>query len=267
MKCALFCFVAVYAQCALVLNFVLKIGLVDHKTRAKRKKEMNMEHPLNALVTGGTLRAAINTGNKALVQYDGGQLSGVSPALAQRLADHLGVELEPVIYAGAGKVFADAHADKWDVAFLAIDEMRAKEISFTQAYHTIEATYAVRADATFASVSDIDRAGVRVLASTGSAYDMYLQAGLKSAALEHSGTPPESFAEFQAGRCDAVAGVRASLIGSFGDDPAFRILPDVLARVSQAMVLPMPDNPLIGALDAFVAEAIAEGFVAKHLDF
>lgn len=224
-----------------------------------------MKHALNAILKGGTLRAAINTGNKALVQYDEGKLSGVSPALAQRLADQLGVRLEPVIYAGAGKVFADSNADKWDVGFLAIDAMRAKEISFTQAYHTIEATFVVRAEAPFESVLDIDREGVSVLASTGSAYDMYLQGALKNATLEHVSTPPESFAAFRTGRCDAVAGVRASLIGYYGGDTAFRILPDVLTQVSQAMVLPRPNHPLIGALDAFVAEAIAEGFVAKHI--
>lgn len=224
-----------------------------------------MNHALKAIVKGGTLRAAINTGNKALVQFDAGRLSGVSPALARRLADHLGVKMDPIIYAGAGKVFADAGADKWDVGFLAIDPMRAKAISFTKAYHTIEATFAVRADAPLQSVSDADCEGVRILASTGSAYDMYLQSGLINATLEHASTPPESFEEFRGGRCDLVAGVRASLEGYFGDDPAFRILPDVLTQVSQAMVLPKPDNPLISALDAFLADAIADGFVAMHL--
>ena len=56
-----------------------------------------MNHALKAIVKGGTLRAAINTGNKALVQFDAGRLSGVSPALARRLADHLGVKMDPII--------------------------------------------------------------------------------------------------------------------------------------------------------------------------
>jgi polar amino acid transport system substrate-binding protein len=94
---------------------------------------------------------------------------------------------------------------------------------------------------------------------------MHLQKSLKHAALEHSGTPPESFEEFRNGRCDLVAGVRASLEGYFGGDPAFRILPDALTQVSQAMVLPEPNNPGIAALDAFVAAAIDDGFVEKHL--
>ncbi|OAN73972.1 hypothetical protein A8B78_17645 [Jannaschia sp. EhC01] len=214
----------------------------------------------------GVLRVAINTGNRALVQTEGGTLTGVSPALARRLAAALNATLEPVIYSGAGKVFADAERDVWDVAFLAIDATRARKVSFTRPYHVIEATYAVRAASPIQDVADVDRAGIQVLTSTGSAYDMHLSANLHHADLAHSGTPPESFAEFREGRGDAVAGVRASLHRAFGGDAAFRILPGVLTRVSQAMVLPGPENARIDALDDFVSAAIDEGFVTQALD-
>lgn len=222
-----------------------------------------MQSEIGKLAHGGVLRVAINTGNRALVQMDGANLIGVSPALARRLAAEIGAEMEPVIYDGAGKVFADAGQDKWDVGFLAIDAKRAKKIAFTRPYVIIEATYAVRDPSDFREVEDVDRAGVNVLTSTGSAYDMHLTEALQHATLERSGTPPESFAEFRDGRCDAVAGVRESLVGFFGDDPKVRILPGLLTSVQQAMVLPDKDDPLIGALDDFVERAIADGFVAS----
>jgi len=217
------------------------------------------------IARGGVLRAAINTGNRALVQTQGKEFTGVSPALARRLADELGARFDPVIYGGAGKVFADAEADVWDVAFLAIDATRARKICFTRPYHVIEATYAVRAGTPIADVDAADRAGVTVLTSAGSAYDMYLTSSLRHAKLERSGTPPESFAEFRSGRGDLVAGVRASLEQFFRDDPGVRILPGVLTRVEQAMVLPGSRNPLIRALDAFLTRAIEDGFVAVEL--
>ena len=223
-----------------------------------------MTPELSAIAAGPKLRVAINTGNRALVQLQDGVLGGVSPALARRLAAALGLEMEVVIYEGAGKVFQDAGKDVWDVAFLAVDALRAKAASFTRPYHTIEATYAVRAGGGIMDVEAVDRAGVTVLTSTGSAYDMHLTANLKNATLERSGTPPDSFAEFRDGRGDVVAGVRASLERFFKDDPAVQILPGVLTKVEQAMVLPGAQNPLIGALDAFVAEAIADGFVARE---
>ena len=220
-----------------------------------------MQAELKTLARDGVLRVAINTGNRALVQQDGSSLTGVSPALAQRLAEEIGARMEPVIYSGAGKVFDDAGADKWDIGFLAIDPMRAEKIAFTQPYIVIEATYAVRSDAAFNDVEDVDGAGVQVLTSTGSAYDMHLTKNLQHATLERSGTPPESFEEFRAGRCDAVAGVRASLEGAFAGSPDIRILSGVLTSVRQAMVLPDNTDPRIAALNDFVSRAIEDGFV------
>ena len=226
---------------------------------------MTQNTDLSALAPNGVLRAAINTGNRALVQGTPGDLRGVSPALAQRLADEIGARLACVVYSGAGKVFADAQADIWDVGFLAVDTLRAEKVSFTTPYHRIEATFAVRRDADISDVQDVDRAGLRVLTSVGSAYDMYLTSHLRHASLERFGTPPESFAAFQQGRCDAVAGVRASLEDSFASDPNVRILPGVLTAVHQAMALPGPSHPLTPALNSFVIRALEQGFVTASL--
>lgn len=224
-----------------------------------------MQDDLKSLAKDGVLRVAINTGNRALVQQQDGVLNGISPALAQRLALQIDARFEPVMYSGAGPVFDDAEKNLWDVAFLAIDAKRAEKIAFTRAYVTIEATYAVRADAPFQDVGSVDGDGVRVLTSYGSAYDMYLSKSLKAATLERFGTPTESFQAFREGRCDAVAGVRASLMRFFDKDARVRILPGVLTKVEQAMALPDRRDPRIVALDRFVGQAIDEGFVAETL--
>lgn len=237
-----------------------------HEAGTQRTGQGDMQQDLAGLAKTGALRAAINTGNRALVQERDGILTGVSPALARRLAAEIGVPLAPVVYAGAGRVFADAGNDAWDVAFLAIDPARAERVSFTRPYHVIEATYAVRADSPLRAPEEADRAGLTVLTSTGSAYELHLSKALRHAALDRTGTPEESFAEFRQGRGDAVAGVRASLERAFGDDPAYRVLAAPLVRVEQAMALPAPDDPRIDALDAFVARAIDSGFVAAELD-
>lgn len=225
-----------------------------------------MSDALNQLTKNGAMRFAINTGNRALVQRDGDALKGISPALADRLSAELGVQMKPIIYDGAGKVFGDADADIWDVAFLAIDPLRAEKIAYTRPYITIEATFAVRAGSAVHDVGDVDRAGHSVLTSIGSAYDLHLTKTLQHARLDRLGTPPESFEAYRAGAWDAVAGVRASLERAFADDPGFRILPGVLTKVEQAMVLPRPDHPATADLDAFVKRALDDGFVAEFLE-
>lgn len=217
---------------------------------------------LASLARDGRLRAAINTGNRALVRVGDGTLGGVSPALARRLADRIGARFDPVVYEGAGKVFADAGRDVWDVAFLAIDGTRAEVVGFTRPYVSIEATYAARPGDRFETIADADRAGVTILVARGAAYDLHLSESLRHARLERAGSPGESFEAFRRGQGDLVAGIRESLEQAFGGDDAVRILPGGFHRVDQAMVLPDRSDPRLAALDAFVAEAIADGFVA-----
>lgn len=224
-----------------------------------------MAQELDSLAKDGVLRAAINTGNRALVQKDGDTLQGISPALARRLASDLGVWMKPVIYDGAGRVFADAGKNKWDVGFLAVDPQRAEKVAFTRPYITIEATFAVREGSSITGIDDVDREGIRLLTSQGSAYDLHLTKTLQRATHDRSGTPPESFELFRNGSWDAVAGVRASLEQAFGSDPDIRILSGVLTKVEQAMALPERDHPLKDALDAFVARALGDGYVASVL--
>lgn len=224
-----------------------------------------MQDDLIGLARNGVLRVAINIGNGALVQERDGTFFGVSPALANRLARRIGATLRPVIYPGAGRVFEDADKDVWDVAFLAIDTKRSEKIAFTRAYVMTEATYAVRSTSGFQDVSAVDSVGTHILTSQGSAYDMHLTAHLKNATLERFGTPEQSFDAFQNGRCDAVAGVRASLMRFFETNSQVRILPGVITKVEQAMVLPDRRDPRIVALDAFVLQAIEDGFVAASL--
>lgn len=219
---------------------------------------------LAALARNGRIRAAINLGNRALVQQGEGGLTGVSPALARRLADEIGAAFEPVIYEGAGAVFADAGRDAWDVAFLAIDQKRAETVAFTRPYVTIEATYAVRADSPVREVEDVDRPGRVVLVAAGSAYDLHLTRTLAHARIERAASPGASFAAFREGAADAVAGVRQSLARAFEGDASVRLLPGAITRIEQAMVLPRGGDPRLAALDEFVARAIADGFVAAE---
>ncbi|AZD61084.1 hypothetical protein C4K18_3111 [Pseudomonas chlororaphis subsp. aurantiaca] len=103
-----------------------------------------MKHDISAvqseLAPSGCLRVAINLGNPVLAQRDEltGHLEGVSVALAKRLAMVLGVPCELTAYDAAGKVFAALENGSWDLAFLAIDPLRAQKIAFSSPYVVIE---------------------------------------------------------------------------------------------------------------------------------
>src|SRR6516162_4208668 len=102
------------------------------------------------LAPTGRLRAAINFGNSVLAQPDpaGGPPRGVSGELARELAQRLGVGIDYVTFDAAGKVFDALKEGLWDIAFLAVDPVRAQGIAFTAPYVVIEGVYLVPKDST-----------------------------------------------------------------------------------------------------------------------
>src|SRR6185312_1448371 len=111
------------------------------------------------LAPNGKLRAAINFGNSVLAQKDpaGGEPRGVSADLARELAKRLGVPIEFVTYEAAGKVFDAVKTGAWDIAFVAIEPVRAAEIEFSAAYVIIEGTYMVPKDSPLKTIADVDK--------------------------------------------------------------------------------------------------------------
>lgn len=86
-----------------------------------------------------------------------GEPHGVSVALAKSLAEELGVGLELRTYDAAGKVFAALEEDAWTLAFLAIEPVRAAQISFSEPYVLIEGTYLVKAESPYSKIEDLDQ--------------------------------------------------------------------------------------------------------------
>src|SRR5258707_12457582 len=78
------------------------------------------------LAPTGKLRAAINFGNGVLASRDPatGEARGVSVDLSRELAQRLGVPLEIVPYAAAGRVVEAVKTRAWDVGYVAIDPLR-----------------------------------------------------------------------------------------------------------------------------------------------
>jgi len=221
-----------------------------------------------ALAPSGTLRAAINLGNPVLAQRSssGGEPRGVSAELARALAQRLGVPVRFVIFDEAGQVAAAATKDTWDVAFLAIDPVRAATIAYTAPYVLIEGVYAVPAASPLDSVAAVDRPGVRICVAEHSAYDLYLTRALKQAELVRLTNGAKSEAEFLAGNCEAIAGVKQPVQGLVQAHPGLRLLPGRFMAIQQAMAVPKAHEAGLGLVRAFVEEAKASGLVRKALD-
>ena len=216
----------------------------------------------------GKLRAALNLGNSVLVQKDAsGEVRGVTVDLARELAKRLGVPLEFTQFEAAGKVFEALKTGTWDIAFLAVEPVRAAEIDFTAPYVIIEGTYMVLKDSPLKAVADVDRPGVRIAVGRGSAYDLYLTRTLKNAELVRAATGGgrAMIDLFFAEKLEVAAGVKQPLVAYAKTDSNVRVMDGRFMEIQQAMGTPKGREAAAKYLRGFVEEMKASGFVAEAL--
>ncbi len=224
---------------------------------------------MQQLAPSGKLRAAINLGNSVLAQTDpaSGALKGVTPDLAHELGRRLGVAVELISYGAAGKVFDAAGTGAWDIAFVAIEPVRAAVIEFTAPYVIIEGTYMVPKDSGLKQIADVDRPGVRIAVGPKAAYDLYLTRTLKHATLVRAATGGGTamIDLFVKDKLDAAAGVKQPLVAYAKDHPEVRVMDGHFMEIQQAMGTPKGRTAGAAYLRAFVEEMKASGFVADAL--
>jgi polar amino acid transport system substrate-binding protein len=223
---------------------------------------------LRDLAPTGKLRAAINFGNAVLAQKGpAGEPKGITPDLAAELGRRLGVAVAFVPYDAAGKVFEGAKANAWDIAFIAIEPVRAAEIEFTAPYVIIEGTYMVPENSPLKEIADVDKPGVRIAVALNSAYDLYLTRTVKNATVVRAkvGGGRAMIELFVNDKLEVAAGVRQQLEAYAKGRTDVRIMDGRFMEIQQAMGT--PKGRLAGAayLRAFVEDAKAKGFVADAI--
>jgi len=219
---------------------------------------------LHQLAPDGVLRAAINFGNPVLAQRGpAGEPQGVSVALAEALAEELGVELQLITYDAAGKVFAALAEDVWRVAFLAIEPVREQEIAFSAPYVAIKGTCLVAADSAITRVAQLDAPGRRIAVGQGAAYDLYLSRTLQHAELVRAPTSAAAVDWFIEQGLDAAAGVRDFLLGKVSAQ--WRLVEDDFMTIRQAMAVPVAHAAAAAFVKSFVERQKESGGVKRGL--
>lgn len=214
----------------------------------------------------GRLRAAINFGNPILASRGAaGEPQGVSVDLAREAARRLGVPIELVLFNSAGSVVDAVKANRVDLAFVAIDPVRAADMEYTAPYVVIEGSYLVRNDSALQRNEDVDRAGTRLVVGLGSAYDLFLTRSIKNATLVRAPTSPAVTDMFLAQRLDVAAGVKQQLEMDAQRVGGVRLLPGRFMVIEQSMGVPKGRLAAQAWLKGFVEEMKASGFVKASL--
>jgi polar amino acid transport system substrate-binding protein len=220
------------------------------------------------LAPSGTLRAGINYGNPLFTVRDAktGEGSGIAVDLAREFARRLGVPVELVPFNSGGQLTAGLAVGGWDMAVLAFEPARAKEIDYSAPFAETDATYLVRASSPWRTAADVDQKGVRIAVSAKGGNDLYLSRTLKNATLVHASSPEGAFKLFAAQKADAYANLKPGLLDNADQLPGSRVVDGRYTVIGYAAGVPKGRDAGAKYLREFIEDAKASGLVARLIE-
>ena len=222
----------------------------------------------NELSSNGILRAAINMSNFLLVtdKTKDGTPIGVSPDMAQELADKLNLQLKLIPYTTPGEIADDAENDKWDICNIGAEPQRAEKINFSAAYAEIQATYIVQSNSKINNMLDVDKIGNKICVASRTAYGLWLERNINNAELIQVEGVDSSFDVFSNENLDALAGLRPALIVEVKKISGAKLLEGQFMSVQQAIGTSIQNIHSSIYIAEFVEEMKKTGFVQKLID-
>jgi polar amino acid transport system substrate-binding protein len=224
---------------------------------------------LKELAPTGKLRLAIAVSPSPSAQFaiqDGNTYRGVAVTLGRALAAKLGVPLEIIPHQASGEIQNSAASNRWDVAFLPVDDERKKYVDFGNAYHLLQSTFLVGSSSKIQSVKDADVKGVGLggVANTAT-FRAAKKATPNATHIDFSGVDA-AVAAMREGKIEGIALSRESLSGLLGKIAGARILDDAFLNSSTAVCVPKGKPAALAYVSEFIEEAKASGLVRKALD-
>jgi len=221
------------------------------------------------LVPTGKLRLAIAVSPSPSAQFaikDGENYRGVAVTFGRALAAKLGVPLEIIPHQASGEIQDSASANRWDVAFLPVDDERKKFVDFGNAYHLLQSTFLVPANSKIQSVNHANAKGIGIggVANTAT-FRAAKKATPNATHIDFAGVDA-AVAAMRDGKIDAIALSRESLSGLVGKIPGSRILDDAFLNSSTAVCVPKGKPAALALVSDFIEEAKASGLVRRALD-
>jgi len=212
----------------------------------------------------GTLRAAYLSSNPAQAVRDPatGEVRGASADLARELAKRRNVPVALMPLPNPATVIEAVAKGEADIGFVAYAPERMGTVEFSQIYMLVQQSFVVPDNSRIRSVGDIDVQGLRIAGGKGDSITLYLTRNLKNATLvETDNTPADAKRKLLAGEIDAYGANRQRLTNLLKEMPGYRLLPDNLFGVTQAIIVAKGKPGVLVDIDAFIDDVRASGFL------
>jgi len=223
------------------------------------------------LTPTGKLRVAIAIAPSPSAQFaikdeTTGAYRGVAVSLGQALAGKLGVAAELIVHNGSGEIQNSAADNKWDVAFLPVDEERKNFVDFGNAYHLLQSTYLVAPSAKLNAVADANAAGVRIGGVANTATFRTSNKTAPNATHVSFEKAEAAVTALRDGQVDALAFSRESLTGLQPKLPGSRILDGGFLNSTTSVAVPKGKPEALAYVTQFIEDAKSSGLVRKTFD-
>jgi len=221
--------------------------------------------PRQILAPGGKLRVGLYPGTPTSILLDPqlGGPRGVGYDLGKELARRLGAPYEPVIFSKNAEVLEAVKTGNVDIAFTNASPARGRDMDFGPPYLEIELGYLVPQGSMVSTLADVDTHGFRIGVTEGSSSDTTLSRDLKNAEIVRAATVKHGVDMMSAGKLDAFATNKATLYEMSDELPGSRVLAGRWGLESFAIGIPKGREAAMPFVASFVAEARAEGLVAR----
>ena len=120
-------------------------------------------------------------------------------------------------------------------------------------------------DSSFSTAADIDRQGVNIAVTKGSAYDLFLSRTISCARLVRVHDTPTSIEMLLSRRVDAAAAVRTALAAAVLERAEYRVLKRPFMTIPQAVGVPCGRIAAARYLREVIEDLKSSGFIAKTL--
>jgi polar amino acid transport system substrate-binding protein len=219
----------------------------------------------HALAPTGSLRVGLYEGSPSSILSGGavGHERGVGNDLGKALAERLGVPFQPVVFPKNTDVLAGIKAGTLDVTFTNASPERTRSMDFTPTFMDVEKGFLVGPGSRIGSLDEIKRPGLRIGVSEGSTTEGELGPQFPAALMVRTPTLKAAIGMLGAGKLDAFATNKAILFEMSDELPASRVLSGSWGMEHFAAAIPKGREAHLGIVSAFVANAVADGTVAR----
>ena len=221
-----------------------------------------------ALAPTGKLRVGlISVPVHAVRDPYSGELRGVSHDLGSALAARLGVPFEPIMYPNPTAYLAAGQAGQWDIGSLGVVPERQALFDFAQPHVEIDYGYLVAAETRIASVSEVDRPGVRVALVARSSSDAALAKDLKHASVVRGRDLSALIDLVLMGQAEVIAAQKTNLFDIAPRVPGSRVLDGRPGSEEQALAVPKGRDAIgVAYVRGFIRDAKRQGLVQRAID-